>query len=286
MKQRTKVLFLLFVSALVWPTFISTAAGGDCYLECMQGSGCYSGGMGSPNCGYNNAHAMEMCNIQCKGKTSAPSCGAIAYSRKDKLWGFTYDQSDKATAEKLALQYCVKQGGANCRIEASFANTCGAIAADGDIVTWGTSGTKLGAQQRAEAECTRAGGKKCEAQASICSSPGAGASSSLPSTPLPPRTVSWGAIAYSSRDMGAGWSQGKDDRASAEKEAMTACAQRGKACVLQTAFNKQCGALAADRDFTGWGTSADQREALQKAIDECKKAGGTRCVPHISFCSF
>jgi hypothetical protein len=85
--------------------------------------------------------------------------------------------------------------------------------------------------------------------------------------------------------MGAGWSQGKDDRASAEKEAMTACAQHGKACVLRTTFNKQCGALAADRDFTGWGTSADQREAQQKAIDDCKKSGGARCVLHISFCS-
>jgi hypothetical protein len=67
---------------------------------------------------------------------------------------------------------------------------------------------------------------------------------------------------------------------------MAACAQRGKECVLRTAFNKQCGALAADRNFTGLGVSADQREALQKALDECKKAGGTRCVPHISFCSF
>jgi hypothetical protein len=56
--------------------------------------------------------------------------------------------------------------------------------------------------------------------------------------------------------------------------------------VLQTAFNKQYGALAADRNFTGWGTSADQREAQQKAIDECKKAGGTGCVLPIAFCSF
>jgi polygalacturonase len=85
--------------------------------------------------------------------------------------------------------------------------------------------------------------------------------------------------------MGAGWSLGKDDRASAEKEAMNLCSQRGKACVLRTAFDKQCGALAADRGVSGWGTSADQREAQQKAIDECKKAGGARCVLHISFCS-
>jgi hypothetical protein len=86
--------------------------------------------------------------------------------------------------------------------------------------------------------------------------------------------------------MGAGWSQGKSERAGAEKEAMNTCSQRGKACALRIAFNKQCGALAADRDFTGWGVSMDPGEAQRKAIDECTKAGGARCVLHISFCSF
>jgi hypothetical protein len=85
--------------------------------------------------------------------------------------------------------------------------------------------------------------------------------------------------------MGAGYSQGKPDRASAEKEAMSICSQRGKGCVLRTAFNKQCGALAADRDFTGWAISTDQTDALRKAIEECKKSGGTTCAPHIAFCS-
>jgi hypothetical protein len=230
-------------------------------------------------------HKYELCQIQCKGKTSPPSYGAIAYSRQDKHWGVAFNQNDKATAENLAVQYCAKQGGVKCLIEASFQNTCGAVAADGDKVTWGTSGTKLNAEERAIAECARVGGKNCAAKASICSSPGAGAASSLPSSPPPPRTGFWGAIAYSNSDMGAGWSQGKDDRASAEKEAMAVCSQRGKACVLRTTFNKQCGALAADREFAGWGTSADQREAQQKAIDDCKKAGGARCVLHISFCS-
>ena len=35
--------------------------------------------------------------------------------------------------------------------------------------------------------------------------------------PAPPKATSWGAIAYSVADMGAGWSMGKSDRASAEK---------------------------------------------------------------------
>lgn len=276
MKQLIRAVILLSV-LVVRPTFVSTADGGDCLVECMQRSAFITG--------MTYDHKRELCVIQCKGQTAAPQYGAIAYSRKDKLWGFTYNQNDRATAEKLALQYCVKQGGAKCVIEASFHSICGAIAADGDLVTWGTGGTKLGAQERAEAQCKGLGGKKCESQASICSSPNVSGASDLATTPLPPRKVSWGAIAYSPADMGAGWSQGKDDRASAEKEAMAACSQRGKGCVLRTAFNKQCGALAADRNFTGWGASTDQRAAQQKAIDDCKKAGGTRCVLHISFCS-
>jgi hypothetical protein len=281
MKQRPKVLILLFASSLVRPAFISNAAGADCITECMQRSGCWSGRS------ISDPHACnvqpELCRIQCQGKSSS-GWGAIAYSKKDKISGWSFEQDNKATAEKTAMQYCNKSGGAQCVVETSFNSICGAVAADGDIVAWGTSGTKVSAQQRAAAECTKLGGKKCEVEAAVCSS--ANSSTGPPSAPRPPKTVSWGAIAYSSADMGAGWSQGKDDRASAEKEAMTACAQRGKSCVLRTAFNKQCGALAADRDFTGWGTSADQREALQKATDDCKKAGGTRCVFHISFCSF
>jgi hypothetical protein len=224
----------------------------------------------------------QLCSIQCKGKADN-SWGAIAYSRKEKISGWSFEQDDKATADRTALQYCAKQGGGKCLVEASFNHTCGAVAVDGETVTWGTSATKSGAQQRALAECGRAGGKKCAVEVSVCSLPDA--SSAPPSTPPPPKSVAWGAIAYSSKDMGAGWSQGKADRASAEKEAMNLCAQRGKGCVLRTAFNKECGALAADRDFTGWATSTDQRQALQKAIDECKKAGGAACVPHIAFCS-
>jgi len=278
MKPVVKILILLSVG--LHPTLPCA----DCITECMNRKGCFSGGMGSQTCGYQNSHGFEMCGIECRGKTTT-AYGAIAFSLKEKISGWSYDQPNQAAAERTAMQYCAKSGGSKCAVQASFHNICGAIATDGSSVFWGTASTKSGAEQRALSEC---GGpaKKCEVQSSVCSSPGAGAGSSLPSTPPKPKAVAWGAIAYSASDMGAGWSQGKDDRASAEKAAMALCAQRGKACVLQTAFNKQCGALAADGNFTGWAVSTDQRQALVKAMDDCKKAGGTRCVPHIAFCSF
>jgi hypothetical protein len=188
----------------------------------------------------------------------------------------------------VAIQNCKKQGGAQCTVVTSFQRTCASIAASGNFVGVATAGNKDSAQKAALDQCAKSGGKKCETQAWVCSAQNTASSTtpSTPSTPKDPNAPSWGAIAYSSRDMGAGYSQGKPDRASAESEAMRLCAQRGKECVLQSTFNKQCGALAADGTFTGTSTSTDQREALAKALDACKKAGGNRCVPHIAFCSF
>ncbi len=287
--KRAALILLLSACFVIQPIRISTAECVDCVVQCMS---LYQG-----NSGMTYDHKRELCEIQCKGKTSTPTYGAIAYSRKDKLWGYSYNQPQQVGAEKIAMQNCVKQGGAQCVVHASFHNTCGAVAASGDgsVITWGIAGSKYSAQQYAEAACHKNGGTKCEAQASICSSPDSSGASvlggtsapstSAPTTVAPARKVSWGAIAYSAGDMGAGWSQGKDDRASAEKEAMGICAKRGKACSVRTAFTKQCGALAADGTVTGLGTAADQRAANQKAIDDCKRAGGARCVLHISFCS-
>jgi hypothetical protein len=269
---------LLVLSAAV---FLPPASGADCIIECMERSGCWHGRSISDPHGCNVQ--PQLCQIQCEGHANN-RWGAIAYSRRDRIAGWSHGQSSRAAAERTALQYCTKQGGAGCRVEASFFNLCGAVAADGEHVGWGTAGAKMGAEQRALAECAKAGGRKCAVEAWVCAS--TETSPAPRSAPPPPRQTSWGAIAYSTRDMGAGWSRGKDDRASAEKEAMSLCSQRGKACVLRTAFNKQCGALAADRDFTGWAVSADQREAQQKAVAECARAGGARCALHIAFCSF
>ena len=276
MKRSLRFLISLCAGTLVQPTLLPTACGSDCYTDCVN----------SHDCRTSHPWAGSSCYDLCRSYCREDGWGAIAYSSKDKVWGSTQFQDYKATAERIAMQSCAKHGGAKCILQTSFYNTCGAIAADGDLVAWGTDGARSGAQQRALAECARIGGRKCAVQASVCSGPKSTSESGPASPPPPPKTISWGAIAYSTADMGAGWSQGKSDRATAEKEAMNVCSQRGKTCVLRTAFNKQCGALAADRDSTGWGTSANAREAQQIAIAECQRAGGTRCVLHISFCSF
>jgi hypothetical protein len=260
---------LLSAGLLIQPASILGAAADDCYTKCILQNSCHTrDAVGGPSC-------ADDCRRSCE-----KGWGALAYSWKDKIWGYSYAQESQADAERVAMQGCIKQGGVKCILQASFNFACGAVAADGDLVAWGTDSTKFRAQQRALAECAKIGGKKCAVEAAICPDPNAG-----PPGPLP-KEISWGAIAYSAADSGAGWSQGKADRASAEKAAMDVCSQRGKACVLRAAFNKQCGALATDRDITGLGTSANARDAQQQAIAECRKAGGSRCVLRVFFCSF
>jgi|SRR5579864_9439722 len=248
---------------------------------------CFSGCTGYPLGSSSRSACYDRCiQFNCKAKY-VNVWGAIAYSTKEKAAGWSYEQSDQRTAENVAMRNCVKQGGAKCELATSFSKTCGSLAADGDITGWATASSKEAAQQQATTQCSKYGGKKCAVQAWVCSAAGSGAttSSNTSAPPKNPNAASWGAIAYSSRDMGAGWSQGKEDRASAEREAMAVCAKRGKECAVRGAFNKQCGALAADGAVTGVGISADQRQAQQKAMDECKNAGGRQCNLHILFCS-
>ncbi len=86
MKQRTKELILLFVCSLVQPSFVSTAAGADCFPECMQRSVRWSDRSISDPQGCNVQ--PQLCRIQCQGKSSN-GWGAIAYSKKDKISGWS-----------------------------------------------------------------------------------------------------------------------------------------------------------------------------------------------------
>jgi hypothetical protein len=284
---RTVRLALACVAAIGLGVIPRSVHGQQSVNQCIDncyGMACSAYPLGSSSQRACQDRCME---FNCKNRPVYP-WGAIAYSKPDKAAGWAYEQVDKSTAESVAMQNCRKQGGAQCQLVTSFQRTCASVAASGNFVGVGTAGNRDSAQKAALEQCARSGGKNCETQAWVCSAPNSASSATpaTPSTPRDPNAPSWGAIAYSSRDMGAGYSQGKADRASAEREALSVCAQRGKECVLRSTFNKQCGALAADGTITGTSTSTDQREALAKALDECKRAGGIRCVPHIAFCSF
>jgi hypothetical protein len=227
----------------------------------------------------------ENCGGQCaKYNQNVPApYGAIAVGAGGQ--GISQNRASSAVADRDAIAACSKYG-SDCKVVYRFQNTCAAIAEAKGTRHFevATGSTEKEAAASATAVCQQRWGA-CLSALSTCSLTGT-SRSNKPNPPAQPRATSWGAIAYSAPDMQAGWSQSKNDRSLAEKEAMNACSQRGKACVLRTVFNKQCGALAWDRSFAGWATSTEPREAQQKAVEECAKDGGTRCALHVFFCSF
>ena len=163
MKQTIRLLILVCASFMLGSRFNAITA--DCVIDCMNRSGCWSGGsVSNPGMCHDQLHR---CNIQCQGQ-SQKTFGAIAYSAKDKGSGWSHGWNDLDKAKKVAMENCSEHGSA-CKLWAWFENGCGAVAADGSVVTWGTASAKQTADQRALAECAKAGGKKCVIQVSHCS---------------------------------------------------------------------------------------------------------------------
>lgn len=226
------------------------------------------------------------CQEQTKNIPVPTPYGAIAFGTRGAE-GISWNKASWAAAGQSAVATCSKYG-SNCKVVYQYQNTCAALAVakGGQHFETATGNTEKQAEATATAMCRQRWGI-CLSDLSACSmDKGSQVTRTSPPPPRPQGGASWGAIAYSASDMKAGWSFGKVDRALAEKEAMNACSQLGKACVLQTAFNKQCAALAADRSFVGWATSTQPREAQQKAVEQCAKDGGRNCALHVFFCSF
>lgn len=152
------VRLLLLLSVVLTP---ASAVGADCLYQC-EGSVCYL-----------NANHYDFCmkiRAECQAKCSGQmmSWGAIAYSAKDKGAGWSYGFGDLTKAKKQAMDNCSKRGEA-CKLWVWYNNSCGAIAQDGKIVTWGTASVKEDADRRALQECRKAGGSKCAVEVSQCS---------------------------------------------------------------------------------------------------------------------
>lgn len=96
---------------------------------------------------------------------------------------------------------------------------------------------------------------------------------------------SYGAIAYSAKDQGYGYSDGWENRKKAEQNAMKYCKQNGKSCKVMAWFYNSCGAVAADGKKTGWGQADSKGEAGRQALARCKKSGGKNCQVKTAHCS-
>lgn len=146
-------------------------AAADCMNSCMSRKSCgldYESSRIGP--GYCSI-AKNDCEVECRRGRNAQSFGAIAYGRTSGATGWSYSQDDEASAQRLALQYCA-QHGKDCEVAASFANTCAAVAAGGDVVVAGRAAASEAAQHQALSACTaKGGGDDCEVKAWACSLP-------------------------------------------------------------------------------------------------------------------
>ena len=278
---RAKALRSAYIAILLGMALISTPrpALGDyptCAASCNFQSYCQGPAGALWGC-------VQQCYENCRRtnpSTPPPPApyGAIAFGDQGAE-GISWNQTSPADADRVALNFCGRYG-TNCKLVYRFQNMCGALAKSDDERHFetATGPTKEQAEASATGTCKSRWGK-CSSDLSSCSY----TDRHVP--PPPPRSISWGAIAFSAVDGQAGWSQAKDDKASAEKEALSACSQRGKACVVMTAFNKQCGGLARDGRIAGTAVAADQQVVLQQARQACAKNGGTRCVIQVLFCS-
>jgi hypothetical protein len=134
--------------------------GADCVSECA-----------GPVCSdlTNQTDSCVDIRAKCQSKcANQKSWGAIAYSPKDKARGWSEGFADLSQAQQKALDNCSVRGAA-CKLRVWYNNSCGALAADGDIVTFGTSDVRANADQRVLLECKKAGGKKCVVEVSQCS---------------------------------------------------------------------------------------------------------------------
>jgi hypothetical protein len=247
-----------------------------CVASCTYNCKTINGNGNDPGC---FTGCYENCRRLNPDKPLPPApYGAIAYGDRGAE-GMSWNQTSAADADQVALNVCGRYG-TNCKLVYRFQNACGALAKSDDErhSEAATGPTKEQAEANAIAACKSRWGK-CSSDLSSCSY----ADRHVP--PPPPRAMSWGAIAFSAVDGQTGFSQAKDDRASAEKEALSVCSQRGKACVVMTAFNKQCGGLARDGRVAGTAVAADQQVALQQAREACARNGGARCVVQVLFCS-
>ncbi len=95
----------------------------------------------------------------------------------------------------------------------------------------------------------------------------------------------WGAIAYSKSDKGFGSAYNFDTKSEATKKAMENCSAHGNDCAVWIYFNKECGAIAVDGKFTGWGTANARYYANERAMKECASNGGRNCTVLDSVCS-
>lgn len=113
-----------------------------------------------------------MARADCVGapcEQPAIAYGAIAYGAQSTAYGYSLDQRTQQAADRAALNDCAPNGD-DCKVVASFSNSCAAVAAieDKGVFSTGNGGTEEEAKDAALKTCERTHGRGCELEVWAC----------------------------------------------------------------------------------------------------------------------
>ncbi len=117
-----------------------------------------------------------LCLIRCTlDRNDVERHGAIAYSLRKEVYGYSHDYDSAKTAGEVALRNCRSQerGADDCRVLVTFHNACGALAL-GDRGAYGSAWGQSAREASAKAlnECRPYGGSTCKIERQVCSGAG------------------------------------------------------------------------------------------------------------------
>jgi Domain of unknown function (DUF4189) len=121
--------------------------------------------------GHSCTVVASLCSPGGPRDSSPDAFTAIAISTQPLVWGASWQASSKADANDMALSYCQKNGGQQCKVQMLAWNTCVALATGDDgawAVDWNDS--KAVAGSRVLQTCRNDKGKNCSVRFSICAS--------------------------------------------------------------------------------------------------------------------
>lgn len=154
----------------LWLAANSSPSRADCAAECTANYyNCVRSSNGADFCLNSQGTCLNRCTLERERH------GAIAYSPRKEVYGYSHDFSSPNAAAEAALRNCRTQekGTDDCRVLLTFHNACGALT----LGDHGAYGSAWGLSQREAAakalvECHPHGGSSCKIERQVCSETG------------------------------------------------------------------------------------------------------------------
>lgn len=160
---RLAVMAVLLLLASPW------AARADCASDCQASYHNCLRGSNADSCLSAQGVCLNRCTV------NRERHGAIAYSPRKEVFGYSHDYDSARAAGDVAVRNCRGQerGADDCRVLVTFHNACGALAL-GDRGAYGSAWgpSRREASAKALAECRPHGGTSCKIEREVCSGAG------------------------------------------------------------------------------------------------------------------